>query len=313
MPTPLHALTIMCSPYLSTTSCRYPSPARPPARPQVNRRTLQYKFTRIEQLLAQNDRADLTGEERETVIEDMVGLGPGAGVGAGRGKRLWHCKGPTAGLFLQQQKLSTCWPHCRCTNVRVQSAREGCRRREVQRRRIRPGPCRCGRSPRSGRRTSCGARSPRRWTVGAAAVKQAAAPCFGLAAGGNHVKLRAVATAQPVWMSAAESNVCLGMRRSWRPGRLTGHTCVTPAPSAPASPPPPEARGGLHIVEQSLWASVPAYLRRLSAALKKHTGRELPLEATPMRFSSWMGGDRDGNPNVTAKVGRGAGQGRGRE
>jgi phosphoenolpyruvate carboxylase len=63
-----------------------------------------------------------------------------------------------------------------------------------------------------------------------------------------------------------------------------------------------EARGGLHVVEQSLWAAVPTFLRRLSAALKKHTGRELPLNATPIKFSSWMGGDRDGNPNVTAKT-----------
>lgn len=63
-----------------------------------------------------------------------------------------------------------------------------------------------------------------------------------------------------------------------------------------------EARGGLHVVEQSLWAAVPSFLRRLSNALKKHTGRELPLHTTPIKFGSWMGGDRDGNPNVTAKT-----------
>lgn len=63
-----------------------------------------------------------------------------------------------------------------------------------------------------------------------------------------------------------------------------------------------EARGGLHIVEQSLWAAVPSFLRRLSAALKKHTGRELPIGPAPLNFGSWMGGDRDGNPNVTASV-----------
>ncbi|KAM7464393.1 hypothetical protein LguiA_032514 [Lonicera macranthoides] len=63
-----------------------------------------------------------------------------------------------------------------------------------------------------------------------------------------------------------------------------------------------EAKAGLHIVEQSLWKAVPHYLRRVSNALKKHTGRPLPLTCTPIKFGSWMGGDRDGNPNVTAKV-----------
>ncbi|KAA8532760.1 hypothetical protein F0562_032793 [Nyssa sinensis] len=65
-----------------------------------------------------------------------------------------------------------------------------------------------------------------------------------------------------------------------------------------------EARAGLHIVEQSLWKAIPHYLRRVSNALKKHTGRPLPLTCTPIKFGSWMGGDRDGNPNVTAKVTR---------
>lgn len=63
-----------------------------------------------------------------------------------------------------------------------------------------------------------------------------------------------------------------------------------------------EARGGLHIVEQSLWAALPEHLRRIDAALRRHTNRELPIDATPLRFGSWMGGDRDGNPNVTSSV-----------
>lgn len=63
-----------------------------------------------------------------------------------------------------------------------------------------------------------------------------------------------------------------------------------------------EARGGLHIIEQSLWNAVPGYLRRLSSALRTHTGHALPLDATPLTFASWMGGDRDGNPNVTSNV-----------
>ncbi|KAM5577709.1 hypothetical protein ABKV19_008181, partial [Rosa sericea] len=32
------------------------------------------------------------------------------------------------------------------------------------------------------------------------------------------------------------------------------------------------------------------------------TGKPLPLKCTPIRFGSWMRGDQDGNPNVTAKV-----------
>ncbi|ESQ34247.1 hypothetical protein EUTSA_v10006672mg [Eutrema salsugineum] len=63
-----------------------------------------------------------------------------------------------------------------------------------------------------------------------------------------------------------------------------------------------EARAGLNIVEQSLWKAVPQYLRRVSSSLKKLTGKPLPLTCTPIKFGSWMGGDRDGNPNVTAKV-----------
>lgn len=34
----------------------------------------------------------------------------------------------------------------------------------------------------------------------------------------------------------------------------------------------------------------------------QHTGKPLPLTCTPIKYGSWMGGDRDGNPNVTAKV-----------
>lgn len=39
---------------------------------QVNRRTLVYKHTRLAHLLQQNDRSDLTSEEKRIVIEDLV-------------------------------------------------------------------------------------------------------------------------------------------------------------------------------------------------------------------------------------------------
>src|SRR6266540_2051204 len=63
-----------------------------------------------------------------------------------------------------------------------------------------------------------------------------------------------------------------------------------------------EVRGGLVVIEQTLWDAVPQHLRALDRALREATGRPLPVEAAPMRFGSWIGGDRDGNPNVTPEV-----------
>jgi phosphoenolpyruvate carboxylase len=67
-----------------------------------------------------------------------------------------------------------------------------------------------------------------------------------------------------------------------------------------------EVKGGLFIFEQTLWDALPRSLRALDGALRTHTGRALPLDAAPIRFGSWIGGDRDGNPNVTAAVTRDA-------
>lgn len=66
--------------------------------------------------------------------------------------------------------------------------------------------------------------------------------------------------------------------------------------------PQQEARGGLAILESVLWDAVPSYLRKLNAQCIESLGQELPLDHVPIRFSSWMGGDRDGNPNVTPAV-----------
>ncbi|MEP5765971.1 MAG: phosphoenolpyruvate carboxylase [Halieaceae bacterium] len=63
-----------------------------------------------------------------------------------------------------------------------------------------------------------------------------------------------------------------------------------------------EARWGFAVVEDSLWQAVPEFLRRLDSALSQQGGTGLPLDASPVSFLSWMGGDRDGNPNVTARV-----------
>ena len=63
-----------------------------------------------------------------------------------------------------------------------------------------------------------------------------------------------------------------------------------------------EARWGLAIIEDSLWDTVPKVYRRLNSIFLKNMNRGLPKNFNPIQFGSWMGGDRDGNPNVTSEV-----------
>ncbi|MDY6949419.1 MAG: phosphoenolpyruvate carboxylase, partial [Pseudomonadota bacterium] len=65
-----------------------------------------------------------------------------------------------------------------------------------------------------------------------------------------------------------------------------------------------EAKWGFAVVENSLWQAVPEFLRHLDALSLDLLGQPLPSDYRPLRFYSWMGGDRDGNPNVTSSVTR---------
>ena len=63
-----------------------------------------------------------------------------------------------------------------------------------------------------------------------------------------------------------------------------------------------EARWGLAIIEDSLWNTIPRVYRRLNSIFVKNMNKGLPKNFNPIQFGSWMGGDRDGNPNVTSQV-----------
>jgi len=67
-----------------------------------------------------------------------------------------------------------------------------------------------------------------------------------------------------------------------------------------------EAQKGTLVIETVLWEAVPSFLRKLDVTMRQDLGSDykLPLDAAPLRFASWMGGDRDGNPNVTPQVTR---------
>jgi len=65
-----------------------------------------------------------------------------------------------------------------------------------------------------------------------------------------------------------------------------------------------EARWGLAIIEDSLWDTIPKVYRKLNSIFVTNMNKNLPKNFNPIVFGSWMGGDRDGNPNVTAEVTR---------
>lgn len=65
-----------------------------------------------------------------------------------------------------------------------------------------------------------------------------------------------------------------------------------------------EAKWGFAVIEHSLWHALPRFLRRLDEDLFRATGQHLDSRAVPVSIASWMGGDRDGNPNVTHTVTR---------
>ena len=67
-----------------------------------------------------------------------------------------------------------------------------------------------------------------------------------------------------------------------------------------------EIAWGQHFFRDVLFDSTPLLYERLEQAVGRHYPEGGVRVPAFMRFSSWIGGDRDGNPNVTAKVTRAA-------
>ena len=66
-----------------------------------------------------------------------------------------------------------------------------------------------------------------------------------------------------------------------------------------------EVRTLMGVFDETLFRLVPSVYRAFSASLDPAGGgAQLPMSPAFLRFGSWVGGDRDGNPHVTAQVTR---------
>ena len=62
-----------------------------------------------------------------------------------------------------------------------------------------------------------------------------------------------------------------------------------------------EAVNSIYYLDELLLETVPEVLAEFVTEVKK-LGVNLSLTARPLRFGTWIGGDRDGNPNITSEV-----------
>jgi phosphoenolpyruvate carboxylase len=62
-----------------------------------------------------------------------------------------------------------------------------------------------------------------------------------------------------------------------------------------------EAMNALYYLDDLARSTVPEVLNEFAHHLKR-LGVELPVTARPLTFGTWIGGDRDGNPNITPEI-----------
>ncbi len=123
--------------------------------------------------------------------------------------------------------------------------------------------------------------------------RPAAARCCGLLRKIADGHLRGRGPARPASRTAGATS---GAWPSWSTcsGRPT--SCGSTGPSRTD-----EARTAIYYLQTLAERVVPDLLDELDRSLAS-LGVELPATARPLRFGTWAGGDRDGNPNVTPAV-----------
>ena len=151
--------------------------------------------------------------------------------------------------------------------------------------------------------------------VGAAGI-----PAADLASALERLEVRPVVTAHPteasrrsVLSKLADVAALIERRRDPRltPGeraRIDRRTAelvdllwITDELRLEAPRPTDEAQSALYYVESVLWQVLPDLFDDLRAELAR-VDVELPADVSPLRFGTWVGGDRDGNPHVTPEV-----------
>lgn len=65
-----------------------------------------------------------------------------------------------------------------------------------------------------------------------------------------------------------------------------------------------EVQNTVNTIEETVFSTLPTFLRKIDEILNDFDMSPLPPTKTLFKYSSWVGGDRDGNPYVTAKVTR---------
>ena len=151
-------------------------------------------------------------------------------------------------------------------------------------------------------------------------VLEAQVPADEVAAALQRLEVRPVVTAHPTEASRRSvlgklADLGLLVQRRHNPGlnqvelqRIDRRTAelidllwVTDELRVVAPRPTDEAQGVLYYVESVLWDVLPDLYSDMRAELAR-LDVALPPDDQPLRFGTWVGGDRDGNPNVTPEV-----------